>query len=999
MKKSYSNIGSMSLVFMLTIVCGSAKAQTKTISGKVTAENLPLSGVIVSQQGSDQSSVTNESGAYHLSISGDSPVLVFRHSDYAEQVVAVDKRSVVDVVFNQKVKGIEEVVLNAGYYKVKDRERTGSIAKIGAAEIENQPVTNVLSAAQGRMAGVSITQNSGTAGGGFDIQIRGRNSLRTRSNSEIDGNQPLYIVDGVPVGGGVNSRYAGTVLAMANVNPLNSINPNDIESFEILKDADATAIYGSRGANGVVLITTKKARKGNLRLTLNSSYGLSRAVSGLDMMNTEQYIEMRKQAFANDNISVYPANAYDVNGTWDQNRFTDWRKELIGRYATLSNSQLSLSGGSDTTSFLVSLGHNEQTTVFGEDFKYRTNTVSANIAHRSQDRRFSLNMSNMFSALDNNVLTSDITNTSYLLPPNAPALFDSSGNLNWENNTFNNPLATYRNTYTNDQLQFLNNITTEYEVVKNLKLRLNGGLTYQTFEEWSLRPHTANNPSSGMTSAQSAASKSNQNRLSMVVEPQINYSFKTGKHSVDVLVGGTYQRDTNTNAAIQGFGFESNVFINNIGAAQTKVVSDDVKTEYRYAALFGRVNYQYDGKYILNFTGRRDGSSRFGPNNKFATFGALGAAWLFSKEEFLKDSSWFSFGKLRGSYGSSGSDNIGENQYLNTYVTSTLIYNGVVGLIPSRLYNPDFSWEKTLKFETALELGLFKNRLNVTAAYYDNRSSSQLLGYQLSAVTGFTSVLANLGATVQNKGWEFELKGDLVRGSADSFSWDAGFNISFPRNKLLSFPGLEGSSYANTYVVGQPVNIIKLYQLNGINPSTGQYAFTDFNGDGKIASPDDRQVIRNLGQKFYGGLTNDFKYGNWNLSVLLQFVKQESRNYNSLMASPGLMNNLPVEALNVWSPENSNGFYMPYHVAPTASHQLFQVSDATVSDASFIRLKNVQLAYSIPVQGRVFREVKLYFQGQNLYTWTKYFGVDPEFSSVGFLPPLRTYSFGATLSL
>lgn len=247
---------------MLTIVCGSARAQTKMISGKVTADNLPLSGVIVSQQGSDQSSVTNESGVYHLSISGDNPLIVFRHSDYAEQVVAVSNRNVVDVVLNQKVKGIEEVVLNAGYYKVKDRERTGSIAKIGAADIENQPVTNVLAAAQGRMAGVSITQNSGTAGGGFDIQIRGRNSLRTRSNSEIDGNQPLYIVDGVPVGGGVNSRYGGTVLAMANVNPLNSINPNDIESFEILKDADATAIYGSRGANGVVLITTKKARKG-----------------------------------------------------------------------------------------------------------------------------------------------------------------------------------------------------------------------------------------------------------------------------------------------------------------------------------------------------------------------------------------------------------------------------------------------------------------------------------------------------------------------------------------------------------------------------------------------------------------------------------------------------------------------------------------------------------------------------------------------------------------
>lgn len=1003
MKKSYNTIGSIGFVLMLTAVCGLVQAQTKTVTGKVTVgkgdQVLPLSGVSVSQVGSDQTTVTNSQGVYRLEISGgdESAVLIFRHPEYADQKVYTNGKATVNLAFNPKVKAIEEVVLNAGYYKVRDKERTGSISRIGVKDIENQPVTNVLAAAQGRMSGVSITQNSGTPGGGFDIQIRGRNSLRTRSNSEIDGNQPLYIVDGVPIGGGVNSRYAGSVLAQANINPLNSINPNDIESFEILKDADATAIYGSRGANGVVLITTKKAKKGNLRLTLNSSYGMSHAVSGLEMMNTEQYIGMRKQAYLNDNISTYPANAYDVNGTWDQGRMTDWRRELIGKKAVLSNTQLSLSGGSETTSYLLSLGHNQQTTVFGEDFRYRTNTVSGNIAHRSTDRKFSFNMSNLFSSLDNNVLTSDMTTTSYLLPPNAPALYDGNGQLNWENNTFNNPLAAYRNTYNNDQMQFLNNINASYEVVKNLTLKVNGGINYQAFEEWSLRPHTANNPSSGMTSAQSASSKSNQNRFSMIVEPQINYVFKVGNHQVDLLAGGTYQRDTNTSAAIQGLGFESNVFINNIGAAQTKIVSDDVTTEYRYAALFGRINYQYAGKYILNLTGRRDGSSRFGPNNKFATFGAVGAAWIFSKENFLKESPWLSFGKLRGSYGSSGSDNIGENQYLNTYITSTLIYNGVVGLLPSKLFNPDFSWEQTLKFETAVELGLFKNRLNLTAAYYDNRSSSQLLGYQLSAVTGFTSVLANLGATVQNKGWEFDVKGDLIRG--DVFTWDAGFNISFPRNKLLSFPGLEGSSYANTYVVGQPVSIIKLYQHNGINPANGLYAFTDFNGDGKISSPDDRQVIRNIGQRFYGGLTNDFKYGNWNLSVLLQFVKQESRNYNTIMASPGQMNNLPVEALNVWSAENPTGMYMPYHVSPTASHQLFQVSDATVSDASFIRLKNVQLAYRVPLEGKIFREVKLYFQGQNLYTWTKYFGIDPEFSSVGFLPPLRTYSFGATLSL
>nr|WP_305050892.1 TonB-dependent receptor [Elizabethkingia bruuniana] len=336
---------------------------------------------------------------------------------------------------------------------------------------------------------------------------------------------------------------------------------------------------------------------------------------------------------------------------------------------------------------------------------------------------------------------------------------------------------------------------------------------------------------------------------------------------MDVLVGGTYQSDVMNQQSLQGYGFQSNAFIENIGSAQTKIISDLVKTEYKYAAVFGRINYQFDHKYILNITGRRDGSSRFGSNNKFANFGALGAAWLFSKEDLFKSFNlkWLSFGKLRASYGSSGSDNIGDYQYRDTFITSsTLIYNGVVGLSPSRLFNPDFSWEKTLKLETALELGFFNNRLNLTAAYYRNRSSNQLVGYQLPAITGFTSVLANLDATVQNTGLEIELSARPI--TTNDFKWDTGFNISFPKNKLISFPGLQGSTYANSYVIGEPISIVKLYHLEGINPQTGQYQFTDYNGDGKITSPDDRQVIKNIGIEFFGGLTNSFTYKNWNLS-------------------------------------------------------------------------------------------------------------------------------------
>lgn len=1003
MKKSYYNIGSIGFVFMLTTICGNIKAQnqTVTVTGTVKAGEKLLSGVSVSQENSIQTAVTNSSGVFRLEVSGQNPVLVFKHPDFGEQRIDLANREVLHVDLSEsatKVQGIEEVVLtNAGYYKVSERERTGSISRVSAKEIENQPVTNVLASAQGRMAGVSITQSSGTPGGGFDIQIRGRNSLRTRSTAEVDGNQPLYIVDGVPISGGITSRFAGGILPSANINPLNTISPNDIESFEILKDADATAIYGSRGANGVLLITTKRGKKGAVKVTLNSSYGISHTISNLEMMNTQQYIAMRRQAFANSNVSVYPAIAYDVNGVWDQQRYTDWSKELIGNNASLSNTQLSLSGGSETTSFLVSLGHHYQTTVFGQDFRYRTNTVSANISHRSKDRRFSFSASNMFSSLDNNLITSDVTRSSFTLAPNAPALYDADGNLNWENNTFNNPVAAYKNTYSNDNLQFLNNMTAEYELFKNLRIKVNGGLNYQTFEEWSLSPSTAYSPATGATSLNSQSSKSNQDRFSMVIEPQVSWLYKSGKHQLDVLAGGTYQRDTNGSGAIQGTGYESNAFIQNIGAAQNKVILDHINTEYRYAAFFGRLNYQYDKKYILNITGRRDGSSRFGPSNKFANFAAIGAAWLFSEENFLKDHKWLSFGKLRGSYGSSGSDNIGDYQYLDTFATSTLIYNGSSGLNPTKLFNPDFSWERTVKMEAALELTFFRNRLNVTAAYYRNRAGNQLVGYQLPAVTGFSSVLSNLDAVIQNTGFEFEVKADIL--GKRELSWTTSLNFTIPRNKLISFPGLEGSTYSNTYVIGEPVNIIKLYQLTGVNPATGLYDFTDFNGDGKIAAPDDRHIIRNLGQDFFGGLHNELNYKNWNFSFLFQFVRQQARNYNSIMGSPGIMSNLPVQALDVWSTSNPNGLYMPYRSSSSSSNSLFQLSDASVSDASFIRLKNVQLSYRIPLRSSIFREAKIFFQGQNLMTWTKYFGVDPEFTSIGFLPPLRTFSLGATLTL
>lgn len=1002
MKNSYYHIGGIFFGLMFTAVSIKTNAQTRTISGTVTTSGKPLQGVIISQEGSDQVTMTGNNGTYTLQVSAENPILLFRHPEYAEERITATNQTVVNISLEQKVKGIEEVILNAGYYKVKDRESTGSIAKVSAKDIENQPVTNVLSAAQGRMAGVSITQSSGVAGGGYDVQIRGRNSLRTLSNSPVDGNQPLYVLDGVPMSTSVASTFSAQILPFRNINPLNSINPNDIESLEVLKDADATAIYGSRGANGVILITTKKGSKNKSNITFNSSLAFSSVASRMKMMNTAEYMAMRKSAFANDNITAYPATAYDVNGAWDESRYTDWQKTLTGKTATTSNTSVGLSGGSDGWTYRINVTHNEQTTVYPADYQYKNNALSMGFTHRSKDKKLNVVMANNFSQQFNNVINEDLTNIGLFLSPNAPALYNSDGSLNWQNNTFTNPMASTVATYQNDTKQINNSLNISYQIFPNISFNINSGFNYQNFEEFNLRPHTRYNPAFNFTSSNGSSTlTSSFSSFSYNVEPQLTADYSFGRNKVSFLLGATINSMESKQSSIQGSGFESNALMMNINAAKTKIFSDVISTDYKYIAAFGRLNYQFDGKYIVNLTARRDGSSRFGPNNRFANFGAVGAAWLFSKENFLADRKWLSFGKIRGSYGIAGSDNIGDAQFRDTYsVASASIYNGVVGLVPTRLFNGSFSWEKTKKLEFALETSFLKDIFGLNISWFRNRSNNQLVGLPLPATTGFTTVQANLPATVENKGWEFELRAAPIK--SNSSSWQSDFNLTIPQNRLLAFPNLEGSTYANQFVVGYSTSIVKLYEFNGINPTTGLYSFRDVNGDGKISSPDDNKSIEDLSVQFYGGWSNRLRYKNWDLSFLFQFTKQRNYNYHNYMPVGGTMNNQPQFVSDVWSAGNPNGYYMPFTtgVNPTknAAHTNFTRSTAAVGDASFIRLKNIQLNYRLPLQSSLVSEVMIYLQGQNVLTWTKYLGLDPEFISTGYLPPLRTWSIGTQIN-
>ncbi|KOH43270.1 SusC/RagA family TonB-linked outer membrane protein [Sunxiuqinia dokdonensis] len=966
-----------------------------TITGKVTdTSGEPLPGVSIAIKGTFTGTITGADGTYVLKNAPEGAVLSFSFVGFKTREITLDGQTQLDVQLEEDITALSEVTINAGYYTVKDRERTGSIARVRAKELENQPVSNVLSSVQGRMAGVNITQGSGVPGGGYSIQIRGTNSLRRA------GNYPMYIVDGVPVSPQTTSTYSTGIFPYTETNPLTAINPNDIESIEILKDADATAIYGSRGANGVILITTKKGKAGRkTALSINSSYGISRVANQMELMNTGQYLDMRRQAYINDGITNYPANAYDVNGTWDETRYTDWQDELIGGTATNSNIQLSLSGGSENTSFLISGSHNRQTTVFSDDFRYKTTNLSANLSHRSNDKRLTLAASGLFSDQSNNVIYEDITGQAFKLSPNAPALYNEDGSLNWENNTFTNPLAAYESTYSNDSKTFNLNLNLSYELLPSVFVKLNGGTNYQFFNEIALRPNTMYNPAFGITPANSMALKSQNQRFSYLLEPQLNYRHTFHNHELDILLGGTYQERENTGLGLLGYGFQSNALITNLAAASTVSISDDSRTEYKYAAVFGRINYQYKSRYILNLTGRRDGSSRFGPDKRFANFGAVGAAWLFSEENFLARSSWLSFGKLRGSYGITGSDLIGDYQHLDTYTVSSNSYGGSTSLYPSRLHNPYFSWEKTTKLEVALELGFLDDRVQVHTAWYRNRSGNQLVGIPLPATTGFSSIQANLPATVENKGLELELSTTPV--STRYFRWTSNFNISFPENKLVEFPGLEGSTYANQYVVGYPTSIVKVYNYEGTDPETGNYVFTDYNNDGAITSPDDNQVIEEVAINYFGGWSNQLTYKRWDFSFLFQFVDQRQKNYISSMIRPGSMFNQPVEVLDVWSQDNPDGQYMPYSSGADAQknqlHGYFSKSTASIGDASFVRLKNVQLSYRLPV-GSYLQDVRFYVQGQNLLTITDYFGVDPEFILTGFLPPLKTWAFGIQLN-
>lgn len=981
------------LYFLVLCYVPIISAQNTPISGTVADAQGILPGVTIQVKNKLTNTTTDANGTFQIAAAPED-ILVFSYIGYLTQEVPVSNQTTFSIVLKEDTTQLDEVLINAGYYKVKDKERTGSIAKITAKEIETQPVSNFLATMQGRMAGVNITQTTGVPGGGFDIQIRGLNSVRNAGNS------PLYIIDGVPysseaIGSGQNSPILPTAPS-----PLNSINPEQIESIEVLKDADATAIYGSRGANGVVLITTKKGKAGKTTFTTTYNRGWGTVTRFMDVLKTPQYLAMRKEAFENDGILEYPETAYDVNGTWDQNRNTNWQKELLGGSAEITNLHTQISGGSDNTQFLISANYNKQTTVFPGSFNYRKMNVLSNINHVSTNKRFKSQFSVGYTFQNNIQPMQDLMSTALALAPNAPALYNDDGSLNWENSTFNNPLGPLKSVYESNVFDLIANGSFSYAILPSLEFKTALGYTALNNDQITIMPSTMYDPAGGFGAEFSGLIAGKVERKSWLIEPQLNWSNQWNKLNITLLAGGTFQHQKGNSIVEFAEGFSNNSLIYNIASASTRTIFSSDANEYKYQAFFGRINLNWDDKYILNFTGRRDGSSRFGPGKQFAQFGAVGGAWIFSREKIFNNSNLLSFGKVRTSYGVTGNDQIGDYQFLDTYASSNVSYNGTIGLQPTRLFNPEFGWETNKKLEVALETGFWKDRIFLTASWYKNKSSNQLVGIPLPGTTGFTTIQANLDAVVENKGTELSIR--TVNLKSKDFSWITNFNITFAKNTLVEYPDLENSTYKNTLVIGEPLNIKKVFKYTGVDPETGLYTFEDINGDGKLTTADDKTTIRDFNPQYYGGLQNQFIYKQFQLDLLFQFVKQINYNEAAFFYTPGALRNQPTSIANHWQEPGDSATHQLFtsgvNNAANTAYDNYMNSDAAISDASYIRLKNITLSYDLPENIIKNVKCKISVQAQNLLTFTKYSGADPEFKSTGYLPPLKIISIGTQLT-
>lgn len=986
------------------------------VSGTVVdIKGNPIPGATVVLKSTKRGVITNVNGEFYIDKIPQQSHIVVSSIGFISQELSVGNRwKWNSVVMFENVNKLDETVVTA-YSTTSQRYATGAITTINAKSIENKAISNPLLALQAEVPGIVINQNSGIANAGITVQIRGVNSLR-------NGTDPLYVVDGVPYPSQllptINTSMGISGNGLLNAygqagNPLSFLNPSDIESISVLRDADATSVYGSRAAAGAIIITTKKGKIGPAKFNFNYQNGIGNVARKLDVLKTRDYLKMRHEALANDNLQI-SATDYDLNGMWDTTRTTDWQKVLLGGTAKYSEIQGSASGGSENLQYLIGLGYHKETTIYPTDLGDQKGSVHLNISNFSANKRFQCQLMASYMLDDNRILVSNLATTAFNLPPVAPSLFKEDGSLNWAPDangvsTWLNPLAFTQSQGKIKTSNLISNLVLQYEFFPGLSLKSNFGFTNMQIDEYQITPLSFYAPEVRPYTLRSA-NYANGNTNSWIVEPQLNYKGSTKNSKFDFLVGTTIQRKSDNQERISGYGYPSDLLLLDPRSAATIYSPGTVNTLYKYNALFITASYRLKDRYLLNIGARRDGSSRFGSNNLFHNFGSIAGGWIFTSENWLNEKIPFlTFGKLRASYGTSGNDQIGDYGFINNYSSNTypVLYQGIVGLTPVGIPNPYLQWEETKKMQLGIDLGFINDNILLNVNYYRNRSSNQLLAYKLPNIAGALSYPRNLPAIIDNFGWEFSLSSINVK--KRQFSWSSNLNFTIARNKLVSFPGLANSSYSSLYKVGEPMSGVKVYKFHGVNPETGLYDFYNSKG-GLTSSPvsADRQSMINVTPTFYCGLGNEISYKNFQLSILIQATEQVVLNsvpgFNpgpGFFSGPSRVGNQPVYVLDRWSKPGDVAGIQKFTSRGSASYRAAVSSTLAYTDAFSVRVKNISASWNIPSQilERIhFKSCKLSVYCTNLFTFTNFKGLDPESGNLT-IPPLRIIMAGISIGL
>lgn len=935
----------------------------RSVSGIITDENgAAMPGVSVQVQGTQSGVMSDVDGRYTLAYADDDAVLVFSFIGYESYSISINGRTVVDVQLAPSVTNLDEVVV-IGYGTAKREDLTGSISSIRSSDLPNFPRTNVGQALQGLAAGVHVQQNSGQPGAGMQIRIRGTNSIQ-------GSNEPLWIIDGFP-------------------GDQTFVNPADIESIEILKDASATAIYGSRGANGVIIVTTKQGREGPTRVEVSSSYSVQRVAKKLDMMNAREYAELYNIYSLNEAGSEY----FSQNDLNSFGKGVDWQ-DLIFRPAPVQDHSFNISGGNARTRFALGGSVLDQTGII-ENSGYRRMVLRGNINHDITDK-IALSFNTILNRIDQQTINEQSVMAWTLSAPPTVGPFLSDGSYRMLNTVYpfspddlGNPVA-YFNEVTNKRYSnnVMANMALTIKPVDGLSVRISGNIS-------NTDARGDNYTGVNMPQQNSSASISTNNILHFNFDNIITYSKTINDdHAITVTGAVTYEKDVVTSLAASGSGFLTDVTeTHNLGAASTINVPSSGRSEWTLMSYLGRINYAFKGKYLATATLRADGSSRYSANNKWGVFPSAALAWNFAEEDMVANLGFISDGKLRVGYGETGSTAI------PPYYTMNMLSSGKVGLAnelytffaPGTRLPGDLKWESTAQVDIGLDLGFVNNRVRLTADYYIKQTKDLLNSVQLPLSLGYVTTLQNIGE-IQNKGVEVQLGATLVE---RKFKWDISGNIAFNRNKVVSLYGgqdIQGTVYSvntdNNFInllrEGKPFGAFYGYELEGLDEN-GHFLYKDLNGDGVRLTPQDRTWIGDPNPDYIFGLTSRMSWNNFSLNVFLQGsqgndifgLSQIRQNYLYYQG----FNTLREVRYDHWSAANPNAKYPAVDYNTSAKY-----SDQFVFDGSYVRLKNIEIGYNVPVDNLNAKWLKgafVYASGQNLLTFTDYNWWDPEVNSKG----------------